>query len=78
MVRRLLDNGTLDPRSSSDNIEMSAAYLRWLLDQTQGRQDLALAGYYQGITSVKEHGILAVSRPYVAGITALLRDYSWA
>ncbi len=57
---------------------MSAAYLRWLLDQTGGSRDLALAGYYQGITSVREHGILAVSEPYVAGITALLADYQWS
>jgi soluble lytic murein transglycosylase-like protein len=77
-VRRLLDDPTLDPGSSSDNIEMSAAYLRWLLDQTGGRRDLALAGYYQGPTSVREHGILAVSRPYVSGIDALLHDYTWA
>jgi soluble lytic murein transglycosylase-like protein len=77
-VRGLLDDGSLDPRSSSDNIEMSAAYLRWLLDETGGRRDLALASYYQGLTSVREHGILAVSRPYVTGITALLRDYSWS
>ncbi len=77
-VRGLLDDPTLDPRRSSDNIEMSAAYLRWLLDQTGGRRDLALAGYYQGPTSVREHGILPVSRPYVTGIDALLRDYSWS
>jgi soluble lytic murein transglycosylase-like protein len=77
-VRGLLDDGALDPRSSSDNIEMSAAYLRWLLDETGGNRDLALAGYYQGLTSVREHGILAVSRPYVSGITALLDDYHWS
>ncbi len=77
-VRGLLDDATLDPRSPSDNIEMSAAYLRWLLDETGGRQALALAGYYQGLTSVREHGVLAVSRPYVAGITALLHDYRWS
>jgi soluble lytic murein transglycosylase-like protein len=77
-VRELLDDQTLDPHVSSDNIEMSAAYLRWLLDQMGGRQDLALAGYYQGPTSVKEHGILAGSRPYVTGITALLHEYSWS
>ncbi len=77
-VRRLLDDATLDPRRAADNIEISAAYLRWLLDQTGGRQDLALAGYYQGITSVEEHGVLPVSRPYVTGITALLRHYRWA
>ena len=77
-VRRLLDDPSLDPRSPSDNIEMSAAYLRWLLDQNGGRRDRALAGYYQGPTSVRRHGILAVSRPYVSGIDALLHDYSWA
>jgi len=77
-ARGLLDDATLDLRSPSDNIEMSAAYLRWLLDETGGRQALALAGYYQGLASVEEHGVLAVSRPYVAGITALLHDYSWS
>jgi soluble lytic murein transglycosylase-like protein len=77
-VRGLLDDGSLDRGSSADNIEMSAAYLRWLLDETGGRQDLALAGYYQGLTSVKEHGILPVSRPYVTGITALLHTYTWS
>jgi hypothetical protein len=77
-VRQLLGDAALDPHSPSDNIEISAAYLRWLLDETGGSEDLALAGYYQGITSLKEHGILAVSRPYVDGITALLQDYSWS
>jgi soluble lytic murein transglycosylase-like protein len=77
-VRGLLSDTRLDPRTPADNIEMSAAYLRWLLDQTGGRQDLALAAYYQGLASVQRHGILAVSRPYVAGITALLHDYSWS
>jgi soluble lytic murein transglycosylase-like protein len=77
-VRGLLDDKSLDPRSSSENIEMSAAYLRWLLDETGGSRELTLASYYQGLTSVREHGILAVSRPYVAGITALLNDYSWS
>jgi soluble lytic murein transglycosylase-like protein len=77
-VRELLGDERLDPRSASDNIEISAAYLRWLLDETGGDRDETLAGYYQGLTSVREHGILAVSRPYVAGITALLHDYRWS
>ena len=78
-VRGLLDDAALDPRSSSDNIEISAAYLRWLLDETGGNRDLALAGYYQGLDAQSyEHGILAESRPYVAGITALLDDYRWS
>jgi len=77
-VRRLTGDASLDPRSASDNIEISAVYLRWLLDQNGGRRGEALAGYYQGPTSVKEHGILTVSRPYVAGILALLQRYRWA
>jgi len=77
-VRGILGDPRLDPHLPSDNIEMSAAYLRWLLDQTGGRRDLALAGYYQGPTSVRQHGILAVSRPYVTGIDALLHDYAWS
>ncbi len=77
-VRGLLGDPDLDPRSPAENIEMSAAYLRWLLDETGGSQDLALAGYYQGLTSLRAHGILPVSRPYVAGVTALLHDYSWS
>jgi soluble lytic murein transglycosylase-like protein len=77
-VRQLLGDASLDPHSASDNIEMSAAYLRWLLDENGGRRDLALASYYQGLTSVHHHGILPVSRPYVAGIEALLNDYRWS
>ena len=77
-VRGLLHDDTLNTRSASDNIEMSAAYLRWLLNETGGRRSLALASYYQGLTSVREHGILPVSRPYVTGITALLNHYDWS
>jgi hypothetical protein len=77
-VRGLLHDDTLNRQSAADNIEMSAAYLRWLLDETGGRRSLALASYYQGLTSVREHGILPVSQPYVDGITALLRDYDWS
>jgi soluble lytic murein transglycosylase-like protein len=77
-VRGILGNAALDPHLAVDNIEMSAVYLRWLLDQNGGSRDLALAAYYQGPTSVREHGIMAVSRPYVAGITALLHEYRWS
>jgi soluble lytic murein transglycosylase-like protein len=77
-VRQLLDDDSLDPHTAADNIEMSAAYLRWLLDQNGGRRDLALASYYQGLTSVHQHGILPVSRPYVAGIEGLLNHYRWS
>lgn len=72
----LLPGAALDPRSASDNIEMAAAYLRWLLDQTGQRPDVALASYYQGLSSVQRHGILPSTRPYVDGILGYARRFA--
>jgi soluble lytic murein transglycosylase-like protein len=53
------------------NIRMSARFLRYLLDQTGGRADTALAAYYQGLRSVRERGIFGETRQYVATIMAV-------
>lgn len=66
----LLPGAALDPASAADNIEMSAAYLHWLLARTGQRPDLALAGYYQGLRSVELHGMAPDTRRYVDGILA--------
>jgi LysM repeat protein len=66
----LLPGAALDPASPSDNIEMAAAYLHWLLVSTGQRPDLALAGYYQGLRSVELHGMAPATRQYVDGILA--------
>jgi N-acetylmuramoyl-L-alanine amidase len=55
----------LDPWDPSDNIRMSARYLRWLLDQTGGDVGLALAGYYQGLASVTAGGPSSSTAAYV-------------
>ncbi|HET6793500.1 MAG TPA: LysM peptidoglycan-binding domain-containing protein [Acidimicrobiales bacterium] len=69
MVREVLvQDGTLNPRDPADNIQMSAAFLRYLLNRTGGRQDLAVAAYYQGLASVTNDGLLAETKHYVAGI----------
>jgi soluble lytic murein transglycosylase-like protein len=60
----------LDVRTPEHNIRMSARFLRYLLDQTGGRADQALAAYYQGLRSVRERGVLPETRQYVATVLA--------
>ena len=45
--------------------------LRSLLDQTGGDPGLAAAGYYQGLASVREHGLFPSTQQYVANVLAL-------
>lgn len=66
----LLHDHGLDPWVTSDNIEMSAAFLGYLLQRTGGNEALALAGYYQGLRSVLAHGLLPTTHQYVSGILA--------
>jgi soluble lytic murein transglycosylase-like protein len=47
----------LSPASAQDNIRGGVLLLRLLLDQTGGDPALAAAGYYQGLQSVREHGM---------------------
>jgi len=71
-----LGNPALDPRAASDNIEMSAALLHDLLVLTGGNQQMALAGYYQGLASVTRQGMFPATRHYVAGIMAYVPHFS--
>lgn len=54
----------------SDNIEMAAAYLHQLLVTTGGNESGALAGYYQGLSSVQRSGMFPSTVQYVHGILA--------
>jgi soluble lytic murein transglycosylase-like protein len=61
----------LDARVPDNNIRMSAAYLSWLLHQTNGDVANALGGYYQGLTTLRAKGPLRTTRRYVAGVGSL-------
>ena len=61
----------LDPRDPVANIRMGTRFLRYLLDANGGNVDRALASYYQGLRSVREHGMLAETRQFVANVKAL-------
>ena len=61
----------LDPRVPEDNIRMSARYLRYLLEETGGDANQALASYYQGLGSVRSRGWYDDTKQYVANVNAL-------
>jgi LysM repeat protein len=66
----IMQRAPLDPRVAADNIDLSAAYLRYLLNTSGGNAAQALADYSQGATSVASQGISAATQTYVTGILA--------
>jgi LysM repeat protein len=75
-MRAQLHNPNLNPMVASDNIEMSAAFLHDLLQETGGSARLALASYYQGFSSVRLVGMFTSTVQYVNGITSYLAAFS--
>ena len=57
-----LGQPSLDPNVASDNIEMAAVFLHQLLQATGGDPSMALAGYYQGLASVRSSGLFPSTR----------------
>jgi hypothetical protein len=51
------------------------ALLHSLLDQTGGDPAMAAAGYYQGLGSVREHGMYSDTQQYVNNVMALRQRY---
>lgn len=60
----------LDVHSAAGNMAIAAAYLHDLITRAGGNESLALAGYYQGLQSVEQSGMLPSTRTYVTGILA--------
>jgi LysM repeat protein len=57
--------------SAADNIRGGVALLRDLLAATGGDEAEAIAGYYQGLESVRTRGMFADTRRYVRDVLAL-------
>ncbi len=66
-----LGGPTLAPGSASDNVRGGVLLLHSLLDQTGGDPALAAAGYYQGLASVRAHGMYSDTQQYVNNVMAL-------
>ena len=61
----------LDPRRPEHNIRLSARFLAYLLRQTGGDVEAAVASYYQGLASVRRIGPIPDTRRYVRQVLAL-------
>ena len=65
----------LDPAVAGENIEMGAAYLRWLLDRYHGDLATTLAAYYQGHGSIVD-GWYDDTVEYVRDVLHLRRQFA--
>ena len=65
----------LDPTKPDDNIRMSSRFMRFLLDSTGGRVDLALSSYYQGLKPTLEGKILEETKRYLAGVLSFQASF---
>jgi N-acetylmuramoyl-L-alanine amidase len=70
-VQQNLAQRQLNPSSATDNVHAGVMYLRRLLDETGGDESAAIAGYYQGLRSVRERGLYDDTSRYVANVQAL-------
>ncbi len=70
-VQENLADRPLDPNSATDNVHAGVMYLRRLLDETGGDENAAIAGYYQGLSSVRSRGMYEDTQHYVDNVQAL-------
>ena len=61
----------LDPNSATDNIHAGVMYLKRLITDAGGDESAAIAGYYQGLASVRERGMYDDTQQYVNNVQAL-------
>jgi soluble lytic murein transglycosylase-like protein len=70
-VQDNLADRALDPNSATDNVHAGVLYLKRLLADTGGDENAAIAGYYQGLGSVRSRGLFDDTKQYVANVQAL-------
>jgi N-acetylmuramoyl-L-alanine amidase len=70
-VSQRLAGRDLDLADPRDNVEAGVIFLQHLWELTDGDVELTLAGYYQGLRSVRENGRYEDTERYVANVLAL-------
>jgi N-acetylmuramoyl-L-alanine amidase len=70
-VQSNLANRQLDTSSATDNVNAGVLYIQHLLQETGGDEASAIAGYYQGLGSVRSRGLFDDTQQYVANVQAL-------
>jgi soluble lytic murein transglycosylase-like protein len=61
--------------SATENVRAGVLLLHQLLEVTGGNETLAVAGYFQGLSSVKRFGMFRSTRRYVADVMALAQRF---
>ena len=74
--RTLTPDNPLAPASAADNVRGGVLFLHSLLLDTGGDMQLAIAGYIQGLDSVRANGMFAVTSQYVSDVLALRRSFA--
>jgi LysM repeat protein len=75
-IQNTLTAGTpLAPASAADNVRGGVLLLHSLLASTGGDPALAAAGYYQGLSSVRQHGLFSDTQQYVNSVMALRQRF---
>jgi soluble lytic murein transglycosylase-like protein len=70
-VQANLAGRPLDPNSATDNVSAGVLYLKRLLAESGGDESTAIAGYYQGLGSVRSRGMFDDTKRYVDNVQAL-------
>jgi N-acetylmuramoyl-L-alanine amidase len=69
--KSLAGGNPLNPNSAIDNVRGGVLYLRQLLNDFNGDQNLAAAAYYQGEGAVRSRGLYPETEQYVNSVNAL-------
>jgi LysM repeat protein len=74
-VQGNLADRSLDASSAQANVRAGVIYLAQLLRDTGGDEGLATAAYYQGLSSVRSHGVFSETQTYVDSVMTLRQKY---
>jgi soluble lytic murein transglycosylase-like protein len=75
-IQRNLTGGVpLAPASAASNVRGGVLLLHALLSATGGDPALAAAGYYQGLSSVRQNGMYSDTQQYVNSVLALRQRF---
>jgi LysM repeat protein len=73
--RNLSPSPPLSQSSATDNVRAGSLLLHSLLADTGGDPAMAVAGYYQGLQSVRAHGMYPDTQAYVNNVLALRQRF---
>ncbi len=73
--RTLTPSDPLAPASAASNVRGGVLLLHSLLSSTGGNSAQAAAGYYQGLSSVQQHGLFSDTQQYVNSVMALEQQF---